>query len=155
MSDDRGFVEKVLAQVPLVGAMPELVRPPAGRHPVLAEEARSSPIAGAVAAGVLLLLDELDASHEISQSLPDAVGSYWHGVMHRREGDFWNSEYWFQRAGPLPFLAGMPGFDPARFVRDVQKDGGRNEARLLDVQRQEWLCLMNWILDETHGHNSR
>jgi hypothetical protein len=153
--DDRGWVERVLAQVPLDGAMPELVHPPARRHPVLAQEVQSAPISGPVAAGLLLLLDELDASHEVSQSLPDSVGSYWHGVMHRREGDFWNSEYWFQRAGPLPFLTAMPGFDPAQFVREVQKDGGRNEARLVEAQRWEWVCLMEWILQETPGGERR
>ncbi|QDV23046.1 hypothetical protein [Aureliella helgolandensis] len=51
-------------------------------------------------AGLWLLAGELDRSHEISQSQPSAEGSLWHAIMHRREGDFSNSLYWYRRAGP-------------------------------------------------------
>ena len=50
-------------------------------------------------AGLWLLAGELDRSHELSQGIESATGSYWHGIMHRREGDFWNSKYWFRRVG--------------------------------------------------------
>ena len=50
-------------------------------------------------AGLWLLAGELDRSHELSQAIETATGSYWHGIMHRREGDFWNSKYWFRRVG--------------------------------------------------------
>lgn len=55
-----------------------------------------------LAAGLWLLVGELDQSHAISQSHDSDTGSYWHGVMHRREGDFSNAKYWFQRAGTHP-----------------------------------------------------
>ena len=41
--------------------------------------------------GVWLLHDYLDESHKISQDIDTTSGSFWHGIMHRREGDFWNS----------------------------------------------------------------
>lgn len=47
-------------------------------------------------------LDELDTAHRIFQDEPSELGSYWHGIMHRREGDLDNARYWFRRAGKLP-----------------------------------------------------
>jgi hypothetical protein len=54
-----------------------------------------------VRGGIWYALDELDAAHAIFQDEPSALGSYWHGMMHRREGDFDNARYWFRRAGRL------------------------------------------------------
>ena len=49
-----------------------------------------------------LAANELDRSHRISQSIDDPDGSYLHGVMHRREGDFDNAKYWFRQASDHP-----------------------------------------------------
>jgi hypothetical protein len=48
-------------------------------------------MARACLAGVWLYHDFLDESHQISQSIATTTGSYWHGIMHRREPDFSNS----------------------------------------------------------------
>src|SRR5690554_1595201 len=58
----------------------------------------------ALEAGLWLYIDELDRSHTISQRMHDATGSFWHGIMHRREGDFGNSHYWFRRTGDHPVM---------------------------------------------------
>ena len=50
-------------------------------------------------AGLWLRHDFLDESHRISQDLENPSGSYWHGIMHRRELDFSNAKYWFRRVG--------------------------------------------------------
>ena len=55
-------------------------------------------------AGMWLLAGELNRSHEVSQKLETQAGSYWHGIMHRREGDFWNAKYWFRKVGPHPVI---------------------------------------------------
>jgi len=52
-----------------------------------------------IESGLWLLCGELDLSHSISQNDGSAEGSFWHGIMHRREGDFGNSKYWFGRVG--------------------------------------------------------
>jgi len=49
--------------------------------------------------GLLLWNDDLDASHRVSQGLENPTGSFWHAIMHRREGDHANSGYWWRNTG--------------------------------------------------------
>lgn len=56
-------------------------------------------MAAACLAGLWLYHDFQSESHAISQDLPTASGSYWHGILHRREPDFANAKYWFRRVG--------------------------------------------------------
>lgn len=67
----------------------------------------------ALRAGVLQLLDQLDASHEASQSIEgEGVhqnGDYWHAINHRREPDYGNGKYWFRQVGPHPLLNELAG----------------------------------------------
>src|SRR5687767_6605154 len=39
-------------------------------------------------AGLWLLFDELERAHRIVQEIPTPTGSFWHAIVHRREGDF-------------------------------------------------------------------
>ena len=48
---------------------------------------------------VLLWHDHHDASHRLAQDIPSREGCWLHGILHRREPDFSNAAYWFQRAG--------------------------------------------------------
>jgi hypothetical protein len=56
-------------------------------------------MASACCAALWLRFDFLDRSHHISQAIDTPEGSFWHGVMHRREPDFFNAKYWFRRVG--------------------------------------------------------
>jgi hypothetical protein len=60
--------------------------------------------------------DYLDESHIISQKIDTPTGSFWHAIMHRREGDFSNSKYWYARCADHPALGdagGAGGIDRA------------------------------------------
>ena len=113
-------------------------------------------------AGCWLLADELDASHVISQKHESPAGSYWHGIMHRREGDFSNTKYWFRRVGQHPVfvplyeeaqnlvkaspdckakekLAAMEAWDPDAFV-DLVEELLQSKSPDLTTEAGIFLC---------------
>jgi hypothetical protein len=50
--------------------------------------------------------DSLNTSHSYAQEIEhDATGAYWHGIMHRMEGDYSNAKYWFMRTGQHPVMS--------------------------------------------------
>jgi len=63
------------------------------------EAVRDRQMARCCFAGVWLLHDYLEHSHEISQTIKTPEGSYWHAIMHRREPDYSNAKYWFRQVG--------------------------------------------------------
>ncbi|WP_274649332.1 hypothetical protein [Paenibacillus humicola] len=99
----------------------------------------------ALIAGLYLRNDSLSRSHSYAQEIEDDVtGAYWHGLMHRMEGDYWNSKYWFRRVGShaamknvcertAGYLRGEANLDalPAGAVRD--KLGSLAQARSWDA----------------------
>lgn len=38
-----------------------------------------------------------DASHKIAQDYSDPIANWIHAVLHKIEGDVWNSKYWYAR----------------------------------------------------------
>jgi hypothetical protein len=102
-------------------------------------------------AGVWLLHDFLDESHMISQSIETPSGSYWHAIMHRREGDFSNAKYWYRRVGRHPVLEKLSerlgeDYDPFQFVERCESAIRRKQGDLnacLDIQRAEWELLFD------------
>ncbi|MEQ1860271.1 MAG: hypothetical protein ABMA13_10065 [Chthoniobacteraceae bacterium] len=73
-----------------------------------------------VRGGLLYALDDLDGAHKFFQDEASDLASYWHGMMHRREGDFDNARYWFRRAGTVPFFDALHG-RAAQFSADIAK----------------------------------
>lgn len=94
-----------------------------------------------LAAGLWLYVDNLDRSHRISQSLDDETGAFWHGIMHRREGDFGNSHYWMRRAAGHPLAQSL---DPDSLVDAVADAKRLDEPALVQRQRDEWRALFEW-----------
>ncbi|WP_088105835.1 hypothetical protein [Halalkalibacter urbisdiaboli] len=89
----------------------------------------------ATKSALLLWNDELDKSHTISQGLQQELGSYLHGLMHRREGDFSNAKYWYSFVGDHPMyetlyekaasiseqVRSWAKWDPYQFIDAVEK----------------------------------
>ncbi|MBC7850087.1 MAG: hypothetical protein H7Y31_10140 [Chitinophagaceae bacterium] len=40
-----------------------------------------------------------DQSHNLIQDLTDNTAAWIHAYLHRKEGDNWNADYWYQKAG--------------------------------------------------------
>lgn len=40
-----------------------------------------------------------EQAHNIAQDIPTREGSWVHAYLHRKEGDDWNANYWYNRAG--------------------------------------------------------
>lgn len=68
-------------------------------------ERNEDPAIIALMAGLHLYNDSLHTSHSYAQQIEyDPTGAYWHGIMHRMEGDFPNAKYWFSQAGQHPAM---------------------------------------------------
>ena len=104
-------------------------------------------------AGLWLLHDCLDESHAISQAIDTPSGNFWHGIMHRREGDFSNAKYWFRHVGQHPVFealgerANVAAWDPFAFVDSCQavaRGKSDERERCLDIQQAEWELLFDF-----------
>lgn len=40
-----------------------------------------------------------DAAHDVAQDISTKTGSWIHALLHVIEGDLWNADYWFAKAG--------------------------------------------------------
>lgn len=160
----ESLLRPVFDALPLDRAMTALVVKDIGRH-ALTEQIRqvtADPIMAphpGLRAGLWLYIDDLAASHVISQGIDNATGSFWHGIMHRREGDFDNSHYWFRKVGHHPAMAridiagGGAGagtevahYNPHAFIDRVAAatKNGKSPSDLIALQRHEWLALFEW-----------
>ena len=126
-----------------------------------------------------LLHNYLDESHQISQNVHSNTGSYWHAIMHRREGDFPNSKYWFRRTGSHPvfeqlveaarelaresstdlssdYLIEQTCWDPDRFV-DMCASAPHHsscEALVRQTAQLEWQLLFDFCYRQALGTSS-
>lgn len=106
--------------------------------------------------GLWLIAGDLDRSHTLSQSIANREGSFLHAIMHRREGDFGNAKYWFNRVGNHPVLLQLDELtngeyqDGCDFVdsvaRVVRKPGDLTE-HYEKLQWIEWQALMSHCFD--------
>jgi hypothetical protein len=123
-------------------------------------------MANACVSAVWLYHNYLDESHTLSQSILSVTGSYWHGIMHRREPDPPNSKYWFRKVGhhavfdqlallaaqiveaapanpATIFLKDSAGWDPYAFV-DLCDAALHGQASVDELCRQ--IQLLEWQL---------
>lgn len=116
--------------------------------------------------GLYLLAGDLDRSHAISQAIESTEGSFWHGIMHRREPDYGNAKYWFRRVGQHEAYdamhaaaakanlashdgAGSDRWDPLALVDLYQaghQRGGEAEQQAIQLGWIEWQVLFSYCL---------
>lgn len=114
-----------------------------------------------VRGGLLYAVDGIHEAHTIFQDAKGDLGSYWHGMMHRREGDFDNARYWFRRSGVLPVFSEMhraasgtsavqarqSNWDPYLFTGECEQARfGETESlkELVALQRIEFEVLFDY-----------
>jgi len=93
----------------------------------------------ALQAAIWLYVDDLEESHAIAQTIDSPIGAYWHGIVHRREGDFWNAKYWFRQVSSIPLV--IDDYEPSRFVDQVESVSPGSPIHLVEMQRREWAEL--------------
>ncbi len=135
------------------------------KHTALVEQVIADPALKGkqtIAAGLWLYIDDLARSHGISQNLNRPSGSFWHAIMHRREGDFTNSHHWYRKAGKHPVLTridsggggagagtGIGSYEPHAFVDRVERAVAQDSEStdLVAMQRLEWIALFEWCVE--------
>lgn len=124
------------------------------------------PMAECCVSALWLWHNYLDESHKICQEIETSAGSAWHGLMHRREGDFWNANYWFVRVKDRGLFSGVAdefkrlGYDakklppnlsklieskdwsPSDFTNEIQAILKRKEAG--ELQAALWVANAEW-----------
>lgn len=121
--------------------------------------------------------DFLDESHTISQSVYTSTGSYWHGIMHRREPDYSNAGYWFHKVGQHPifdtlcgeasrvaqelgttsksdYLAKQSSWDAFAFIQlceNSYRTGSQDERLCENIQLVEWKILFHYSYTQSCG----
>jgi hypothetical protein len=128
---------------------------------------RDRSMALACLAGLWLYHDFLDESHRISQDIDTTTGSYWHGIMHRREPDASNAKYWFRNVGRHPVFEELAKeaavldyrgagkeWDAFAFIDSCEEyrgTGSAEEEVLRRVQLREWELLFDWCYRQAMG----
>jgi len=115
-----------------------------------------------IRAGLLYAYDAIDESHRIVQQIQTDHASYWHGMLHRREGDFENSRYWFRRTGELgifselharaaavsPLMGRQNNWDPYVLVGQCEQarfGGDQDLKELVALQRVEFEVMFDFL----------
>jgi len=125
-----------------------------------------------VQCALLIQQGDLDRAHEIAQNLDTPEGSFWHGIMHRREPDAWNAGYWFRKVGKHPIFPALletvsqikkrypeewlplgDRWDPFQWIDFWEqarvKPGSEMERMALEIQQTEWQLLHDWCAGPT------
>ena len=115
-----------------------------------------------VRAALLYVVDSIDKSYAIANSIRDDTAVYWCGMIHRREGDFFNARNCFRRVGTHPVfgvlhsaasvvsadVAKQWDWDPYLFVGMCEQEkygDNKHVGELLKVQRIEFDVMFDYV----------
>lgn len=133
--------------------LPLVCGPADERFRVAIEELHVQP---AVRAGLWAYHDFWEEAHTVAQDIDTPDGRFWHAVLHRREPDAFNSNYWWRRVGRHPVLdelrrdageLGITDWSPSGFVEACGR--GDNADLLQRVQLREWQLLFAHVAGVT------
>ncbi len=110
----------------------------------------------------------LPDSHALLNTASGDLAAYWHGMVHRREGDFENARHWMRRAGTQPTFAEMharacdgsphmarqTGWDPFLFIHLCEQFRfGAEEFRteIGALQRAEFDVMFSYLWRHAAG----
>lgn len=107
--------------------------------------------------GLFLYFSCLTEAHDLLHHFATFDSAYWHGIMHRMEGDAYNAGYWFRRVGHHPIYPSLaseaaalgyaPGreWDPFAFIRFCETSANSKDENLARrVQLAEWQLLFDY-----------
>ncbi len=111
----------------------------------------------AALSGLFLYFSCLKEAHDLLHTFGSIDGAYWHGIMHRMEGDAFNANYWFRRipghrmfpvlhreAAQLGYDTG-PMWDPFAFTDFCETSARSHDDSLAKrVQLAEWQVLFDY-----------
>jgi hypothetical protein len=62
---------------------------------------------------------EWDQSHKLAQDYSDATANWIHAVLHKIEGDAWNSKYWYARTADKKYEDFSDATDELKAIQKV------------------------------------
>ncbi|WWD22591.1 hypothetical protein CI109_107084 [Kwoniella shandongensis] len=103
-----------------------------------------------VIAALHLANDDIHHCHLIAQDNEgDSTADLLHATLHRREGDYWNSKYWWSHVGSHPTVS----ISEAKLFVDncekISKTKG-DDIKLRERQWKELKALVEWTRTNCH-----
>ena len=97
-----------------------------------------------VGAAANIFVNDLGMAHDQVQALEgNQTAAYLHGIIHRREGDFWNANYWFRQAKDVAKAIKVDAEALTTKVEGNQSVCYSLHQELFD----EWTALVRYIID--------
>ncbi len=119
--------------------------------------------------GLLIRAGDWEGAHNLAQNITAAEGSFWHGILHRLEGDPGNASYWFRKTGRHSIFPALrteaeailatapdvpwhlaPEWDPFQLIEwceDARRYPASARERLaVQLQTAEWSQLFSWCI---------